>query len=73
MEGLLEPEWKEVRHGPRRDPGSVPRSQGGGDRRQLRVGRQGGEECFREAGRDGIVVYDGRIASLRRFKDDARK
>jgi translation initiation factor IF-2 len=22
--------------------------------------------------RDGVVVYDGRIASLRRFKDDAR-
>ena len=23
--------------------------------------------------RDGVVVYEGRIASLRRFKDDARE
>jgi translation initiation factor IF-2 len=73
MEGLLEPVFKEV-------------VQGRAEIRELfrvpKVGTIAGSyvtdgKIPRSAGlrllRDGVVVYEGRIASLRRFKDDARE
>jgi len=73
MEGLLEPIYKEV-------------VQGRAEVRELfrvpKVGTIAGSyvtdgKVTRAAAlrllRDGVVVYDGRIASLRRFKDDARR
>ncbi|HOK05761.1 MAG TPA: translation initiation factor IF-2 [Syntrophales bacterium] len=73
MEGLLEPEYKEV-------------VQGRAEVRQLfrvpKVGTVAG--CYVTDGkiprganlklvRDGVVVHDGRIASLKRLKDDVRE
>jgi translation initiation factor IF-2 len=73
MEGLLEPMFKEV-------------VQGRAEVRELfkvpKVGTIAGSyvtdgKITRLAGlrllRDGVVVYDGRIGSLRRFKDDAKE
>lgn len=73
MEGLLEPVFKEV-------------VQGRAEVRQLfkvpKVGTIAGchvteGKIARNAGvklvRDGVVVYDGRIGSLKRLKDDARE
>ena len=73
MEGLLEPIFKEV-------------VQGRAEVRELfrvpKVGAIAGSyvtdgKITRSAGlrllRDGVVVYDGRIGSLRRFKDDAKE
>ncbi|MEW6332680.1 MAG: translation initiation factor IF-2 [Thermodesulfobacteriota bacterium] len=73
MEGLLEPIYKEV-------------VQGRADVREIfrvpKIGAIAGSyvtdgKITRAAGlrllRDGVVVYEGRIASLRRFKDDARE
>ena len=73
MEGLLEPIFKEVVQGRAevRETFKVPK-----------VGTIAGSyvtdgKITRTAAlrllRDGVVVYDGRIASLRRFKDDARE
>ena len=73
MEGLLEPIYKEVVQGRAevREIFRVPK-----------VGAIAGSyvtdgKITRAAGlrllRDGVVVYDGRIASLRRFKDDAKE
>ena len=73
MEGLLEPEYKEV-------------VQGRAEVRELfkvpKVGTVAG--CYVADGkitrtsnvrlvRDGVVVFDGKIMSLKRFKDDARE
>jgi len=73
MEGLLEPEYKEV-------------VQGRAEVRELfkvpKVGTIAG--CYVTDGkimrsnnlklvRDSVVVFDGKILSLKRFKDDARK
>jgi translation initiation factor IF-2 len=73
MEGLLEPIFKEV-------------VQGRAEVRELfrvpKVGTIAGSyvmdgKIARSAGlrllRDGVVVYDGRIGSLRRFKDDVKE
>ena len=73
MEGLLEPEFKEVVQG---------RAEVRETFRIVKVGTVAG--CYvtdgkipRSAGvrlvRDGVVVYDGKIASLKRFKDDAKE
>ncbi len=73
MEGLLEPIYKEVVQGRAevREIFRVPK-----------VGAIAGSyvtdgKITRSAGlrllRDGVVVYDGKIASLRRFKDDAKE
>ena len=73
MEGLLEPIFKEVVQGRAevREIFRVPK-----------VGTIAGSyvtdgKITRSAGlrllRDGVVVYEGRIASLRRFKDDAKE
>jgi translation initiation factor IF-2 len=73
MEGLLEPIYKDV-------------VQGRADVREIfrvpKVGAIAGSyvtdgKITRSAGlrllRNGVVIYEGRIASLRRFKDDARE
>ncbi len=73
MEGLLEPEFKEVVQG---------RAEVRETFRIIKVGTVAG--CYVTDGkiprsasvklvRDGVVVYDGKIASLRRFKDDAKE
>jgi translation initiation factor IF-2 len=73
MEGLLEPEYKEVVQG---------RAEVRETFRIIKVGTVAG--CYvtdgkiaRSAGvklvRDGVVIYDGKIASLKRFKDDAKE
>jgi translation initiation factor IF-2 len=73
MEGLLEPEYKEVVQG---------RAEVRETYRIIKVGTVAG--CHVTDGkvqrsakvklvRDGIVIYDGKIASLKRFKDDARE
>jgi translation initiation factor IF-2 len=73
MEGLLEPTLKEVLQG-RAEIRQIFRSS--------RVGNIGGAvvtrgKIFRGQRvrliRDQIVVYDGRLASLKRFKDDAKE
>jgi translation initiation factor IF-2 len=73
MEGLLEPTYKETVLGRAevREVFSIPR-----------VGRVGG--CYVTDGvirrnvnvrllREDIIIYDGKVASLKRFKDDARE
>jgi translation initiation factor IF-2 len=73
MEGLLEPVYKEVVQGRAevREIFRVPK-----------VGTIAGSyvtdgklirTCNLRLLRDGVIVYDGRIGSLRRFKDDARE
>ena len=73
MEGLLEPEFREVVQG---------RAEVRETFRIVKVGTVAG--CYvtdgkipRSAGvrlvRDGVVVYDGKLASLKRFKDDAKE
>ncbi|MCU0553184.1 MAG: translation initiation factor IF-2 [Syntrophales bacterium] len=73
MEGLLEPEFKEVVQG---------RAEVRETFRIIKVGTVAG--CHVTDGRiprsasvklvrDGVVVYDGKIASLKRFKDDAKE
>jgi len=73
MEGLLEPEFKEVVQG---------RAEVRETFRIVKVGTVAG--CYVTDGkiprsasvklvRDGVVVYDGKIASLKRFKDDAKE
>ncbi len=73
MEGLLEPEYKEVVHGRAevRELYKVPK-----------VGIIAGchvtdGKIVRSAGiklvRDSIVIFDGKMLSLRRFKDDAKE
>ncbi|HCD08931.1 MAG TPA: translation initiation factor IF-2, partial [Thermoanaerobacter sp.] len=73
MKGLLEPKYKEVELG-RAEVRAVFRVPG--------VGNVAG--CYVLSGkilrnsdirvvRDGIVVYEGKIASLKRFKDDVRE
>jgi len=73
MEGLLEPEFKEVVQG---------RAEVRETYRIIKVGTVAGCHVIdgkiqRSAKvklvRDGVVVYDGKIASLKRFKDDARE
>ena len=72
---MLKPEQREKR------PGHAPRSG-----RLFRVPKLGviagcyvtqGHDHPRRRGpalvRDGVVVYDGKVASLRRFKDDVRE
>jgi len=73
MEGLLEPEYKEVVTGNAevRDTFKLP---SGATVAGCYVtdGKIGRSEEVRII-RDGIVVYEGQIASLRRFKDDVRE
>ena len=74
MEGLLAPEEVEETVGDRRDPrrpsrprasarSPAPTSPRASIRRGAKV----------RLVRDGTVIYDGRIGSLRRFKDDVRE
>ena len=73
MEGLLEPEWKEVVMGRAeiREVFRVPKvgAIAGSYVSDGKVAKNASVKLVR----DGIVVYDGRIASLRRFKDDAKE
>ncbi len=73
MEGLLEPEYKELVQG---------RAEVRETYRIIKVGTVAG--CHVTDGkiqrsakvklvRDGVVIYNGKIASLKRFKDDARE
>ncbi len=73
MEGLLEPEFKEIVQG---------RAEVRETFRIIKVGTVAG--CYVTDGkiprsasvklvRDGVVLYDGKIASLKRFKDDAKE
>ncbi|NLN98251.1 MAG: translation initiation factor IF-2 [Eubacteriaceae bacterium] len=73
MEGLLEPEYKEVVTG-NADVRDTFRLPSGATVAGCYVtdGKIGRSEEVRII-RDGIVVYEGQIASLRRFKDDVRE
>ena len=72
MEGLLEPIYKEVVQGRAeiREIFRVPKvgAIAGSYVTDGKISRTSGLRLLR----DGVVVYEGRIASLRRFKDDAR-
>jgi len=73
MEGLLEPEYREVSQGRAevRDIFKVPKigTIAGCYVTDGKLARSSGVKLVRE----GVVVYDGRIASLRRFKDDVKE
>ncbi len=73
MEGLLEPVYKEVVQGRAevRELFRVPKvgTIAGSYVTDGKVTRTGGIRLLR----DGVVVYEGKIGSLRRFKDDARE
>jgi len=73
MEGLLEPEWKEVVLGRAevREVFRVPKigAIAGSYVSDGKITKSASVKLVR----DGVVVYDGKIASLRRFKDDARE
>jgi translation initiation factor IF-2 len=73
MTGLLEPTFKEVRIGVAevRDTFKVPKfgTIAGCLVREGRITRSGDTQA--RLLRDGAVVYEGKIGSLRRFKDDA--
>ena len=73
MEGLLEPEYREVSQGRAevRDIFKVPKigTIAGCYVTDGKLARSSGVKLVRE----GVVLYDGRIASLRRFKDDVKE
>ena len=73
MEGLLEPEYKEVVQGRAevRELFKVPKIGiiAGCHVTDGKVPRSAGIKLIR----DGVVVFDGKIMSLKRFKDDARE
>jgi translation initiation factor IF-2 len=73
MEGLLDPEYKEVVQGRAevRDLFKVPKVGiiAGCHVLDGKISRQAGVKLVR----DSIVIFDGKIQSLRRFKDDARE
>ncbi|HEX3702830.1 MAG TPA: translation initiation factor IF-2 [Vicinamibacterales bacterium] len=73
MTGLLDPTFKEVRIGVAevRDTFKVPKfgTIAGCLVREGRITRSGDTQA--RLLRDGVVVYEGKIGSLRRFKDDA--
>jgi len=73
MEGLLEPEYKEVVQGRAevRELFKVPKigTVAGCHVTDGRISRSSNLKLLR----DGIVVFDGKILSLKRFKDDARE
>jgi translation initiation factor IF-2 len=73
MEGLLDPIFKEVVQGRAevREIFRVPKigAIAGSYVTDGKIARSAGLRLLR----DGVVVYEGRIASLRRFKDDAKE
>ena len=73
MEGLLEPIYKEVVQGRAevREIFRVPKigAIAGSYVTDRKITRSAGLRLLR----DGVVIYEGRIASLRRFKDDAKE
>jgi translation initiation factor IF-2 len=73
MEGLLEPEYKEVVQGRAevRELFKVPKVGviAGCHVTDGKIARQAGIKLVR----DSVVVFDGKILSLKRFKDDARE
>ncbi len=73
MEGLLEPEYKEVVQGRAevRELFKVPKVGiiAGCHVMDGKIPRSAGIKLLRE----GVVVFDGKIMSLKRFKDDARE
>ncbi len=73
MEGLLEPEYKEVVQGRAevRELFKVPKigTVAGCHVTDGKISRSSNLKLLR----DGIVVFDGKILSLKRFKDDARE
>jgi translation initiation factor IF-2 len=73
MEGLLDPIFKEVVQGRAevREVFKVPKigAIAGSYVTDGKIARSAGLRLLR----DGVVVYEGRIASLRRFKDDAKE
>ena len=74
MQGMLAPEEVEETLGHGRGPPDLPRLEGRHDRRLARHRGQGHpRRAASRLVRDGTVVYDGQIASLRRFNDDVRE
>ena len=73
LEGLLEPELREVVSGRAevRDIFSIPKIGviSGCYLTEGRLARNGKVRLIR----DGVVIYEGNIASLRRFKDDVKE
>ena len=73
MEGLLDPIFKEVVQGRAevREVFKVPKigAIAGSYVTDGKIARSAGLRLLR----DGVVIYEGRIASLRRFKDDAKE
>ena len=73
MKGMLAPKFKEVELG-QAEVRNVFRITGawhGG--RLLCDGRQDAARCQMRLLRDNIVIYDGAIASLQRFKDSVKE
>ena len=71
MVGLLEPEFKEVTYGRAevRDTFRVPKAGVG----WFICNRRQDTERPDQVVRDGVVVHEGKILSLRRFKDDVKE
>ena len=74
MEGLLDPEEVEETVGQRRGPRrpSAPRGSARSPAARSPTAPSAAARQVRLV-RDGTVIYDGRIGSLRRFKDDVRE
>ena len=73
MEGLLPPTLVEKQQRQGRGPADL---QGQGGRRRRLHGDRGQDRPQRQDARlirDGVVVWDGKIASLKRFKDDVER
>ena len=73
MQGMLAPEEVEEALGSRRGPPDLPRLPGRHDRRLHVTDGTITRGSKVRLVRDGIVIYDGEIASLRRFNEDVRE
>ncbi len=73
MAGLLKPETREVGARRRRGAPGLPASEGGVDRRLHVTGQDRAQRPRAIAPQSGTDVCDGKLGSLRRFKDDVRE
>ena len=73
MSGLLTPERRETMLGNAHDPGNLQGLQGRQDRRLPRHRRQVERGANVRLIRDNVVVHEGKLSQLKRFKDDARE
>ncbi len=73
LEGMLEPIFEERHHGSGRSPAGICHFQNRHHRRLLCFGRQGGTQCPGPGQTPDKVIYEGKIGSLKRFKDDVKE